>query len=253
MKKIKPLLCRSYGSIPHLLGSNADGDKYVGEGQHRICTLKPRDKKDVISISEKLDGSNVSVAKINGELIPLIRAGYRATDSPRTQHQIFHQWVMQNYDRFDFLEEGERICGEWMMQAHGTLYKLEHIPFVPFDIMIDTQRSGVSIKGIPNRLNYETFNFRLPGWFPRPKLLHIGGPLSIEESLDLLGEFGFHGALERTEGVVYRVEREEKIDFLAKYIRRSPRCNGRYLKDEFGNQKEIWNMNPKEVLKNEGI
>ena len=56
---MKPLNRKSYGSIPHLLGSKLGAtDKYVHEGQHRIMTEKTRDKHDHVIVNEKYDGSN---------------------------------------------------------------------------------------------------------------------------------------------------------------------------------------------------
>jgi len=63
-------------------------------------------------VQEKLDGSNVGVAKLNNQIIPLTRAGYRADTSPYTQHHKFAKWVLKpvNYKRFDLvLNNNERL------------------------------------------------------------------------------------------------------------------------------------------------
>src|SRR6187551_2383478 len=94
VKPLKPLGKPSYGSIPHLPGSRVGpGDYHISEGQARIATEKTRDKHDIVIVQEKLDGSNVSVAKINGEIIPLTRARYTASSSPYEQHHMFDRWV----------------------------------------------------------------------------------------------------------------------------------------------------------------
>ena len=86
----KPLGRKSYGSIPHLPGSRiGPGDHKCSEGQAKIATEKKRDKHDLIIVQEKLDGSNVGIAKINDDIIPLTRAGYLANTSPFIQHQYF--------------------------------------------------------------------------------------------------------------------------------------------------------------------
>ena len=128
---IKPLGIKSYGSIPHLPGSRrGPSDHGCNDGQLRIATSKARDKHDRIIVQEKLDGSNVSVAKVNGIVMPLTRAGYRAEDSIYAQHIRFAEWVYFHQSRFDeLLSEGERVCGEWLYQAHGTRYHLPHEPF----------------------------------------------------------------------------------------------------------------------------
>lgn len=90
MKNEKPLGHRSYGTIPHLPGSRQGRDDVgANEGQHRIACLISRDKNDLVIVQEKLDGSNCAVAKIQGEIITLGRAGYRADTSPFEQHHLF--------------------------------------------------------------------------------------------------------------------------------------------------------------------
>jgi ATP-dependent RNA circularization protein (DNA/RNA ligase family) len=90
-------------------------DHHCHEGQARICTEKPRDKHDFIVVQEKLDGSCVSVAHVNGEIVALGRAGYLAATSPYEQHRMFAQWVFENGVRFaDMLCDGERAVGEWL-------------------------------------------------------------------------------------------------------------------------------------------
>lgn len=215
----KPLGKRSYGSIPHLPGSRRGPKDYgVHDGQMRIATRECRDDKDLVIVQEKLDGSNVGVAKINGEIIPITRAGYKASDSNFKMHHLFGKWVEYNKARFsEVLNEGERICGEWLYQAHGTIYNLPHEPFVAFDIMKSDER-----------LNYSQFSDRLAGKFTVPKLLHCGGPFSISDAIKALGEYGYHGAKDPVEGAVWRVERNGKVDFLCKYVRHE-KVDGCYL------------------------
>jgi len=231
---MKPIAGRAYGSIPHLFHSCANGDKFVGTGQHRIATEKARDKHDLIIVQEKVDGANVAVLKKDKMLIPISRNGHFCKDSTYSQHRIFHNWVMQHWTKFDFLKEGERLCGEWMILAHGTKYDIK-TPFIAFDIIKD----GMGDRKDGYRLSYQAFMERLPKAFAVPKVLHIGGPCPIDKALSELGPLGHCGALEETEGAVWRVERKGKIDFLAKYLRRSPDTIGRYLGHE---TEEIWNV-----------
>ena len=89
-KPDKPLGHRAYGSIPHLPGSRQGrGDKGLSAQQASLLTDKARDRHDVIIVQEKLDGSNVAVANIGGEIVALIRAGYRADGSNYQQHHHF--------------------------------------------------------------------------------------------------------------------------------------------------------------------
>lgn len=237
--KINTTVVRGFSSIPHLIGSHpSKGDKFATEGMTRICTEKPRDKHDTIIVQCKLDGSQTSVQCIDGVLTPIMRTGRPCSQSRFKQHHLFAAWVYANQEHFEFLQEGERLCGEWLIQAHGTRYNLPHIPFVVFDLMTPE-----------TRLTYKEFDSRAPEWFPRPKLLSYGPSVSIEDALLLLGEFGYHGALDPVEGVVYRVERGGKFDFLAKYVKESY-VPGKYL-DLEGNQsaeKILWNVSPKALL-----
>ena len=134
---IKPIGKKAYGSIPHLPYSRlGTGDHHIEEGQALIATKKTRDKNDLIIVQEKLDGSNCSVAKVNGKILALGRSGYLAETSPYEQHKLFAKWVLLNEQRFiTLLNENERVCGEWLAQAHGTIYKLIHEPFVVFDLI----------------------------------------------------------------------------------------------------------------------
>lgn len=222
VRNIKPLGRKSYGSIPHMPGSRlGPGDHKCTEGQKRIATERKRDKHDVIIVQEKLDGSNVGVAKINNEIVPITRAGYKALDSPYEMHHKFHEWVIHHKERFeDVLEDGERICGEWLYQAHGTVYHFTHEPFVAFDIIREEKR-----------LNYAEFSYRVIPYFIRPALVSAGDPVSVEDALAKLGQFGDHGAQESIEGAVWRVERKGIVDFLVKYVR-PDKVDGKYLQGD---------------------
>lgn len=238
-KPEKPLGHKAYGSIPHLIGSRrGPGDIGVNIGQHRICTEKARDKHDVIIVQEKLDGSCVAVANIEGEIIPLIRAGYIASGSNYKQHHLFHDWAMKNRDRFQhLLVNGERVVGEWLAQAHGTKYdiNIHSDPFVAFDIMRGQER-------IPfDEFKERTFNPECD--IVIPATLHEGGPISIEDAMKILGEHGFHGAIDPVEGAVWRVERKGKVDYLAKFVKPSKGADGKYLESVTG-EGPVWNWQP---------
>ena len=227
MDKGKKLLGRgTYGHIPHLIGSKLGcGDHHISIGQTVICTIKLRDCRDVVITEEKFDGSCVAVARKDEVLIPLTRSGYVANSSKWTHHHWFYNWVFEHIDQFGFLREGERLVGEWLAQAHGTRYNLDgRLPFVPFDIISET--NGV----VP----YKEFIERLPAFFPRPKVLSYGAPCSIAEADELLGEHGYYGAIEKAEGVVYRVERDGKLDFRAKWVR-PEKIAGKYLDQDLYN------------------
>jgi hypothetical protein len=233
MSPEKPLGQKAYGHIPHLPGSRLGvGDHHVTEGQARICCEKARDRHDWIVVQEKVDGSNVCVALLNGVLYPLIRAGYTAINSHYEQHHLFAGWAFEREDRFRaVLHEGERLCGEWLAQVHGTRYDLTgREPFVAFDLMTGTTRE-----------THAVFMERVAEHFTTPRVLHTGKPFPLAEALEAIKTSG-HGALDPVEGAVWRAEHRGKVDFLAKYVR-PDKLDGCYLPSQTGGE-SLWNWRP---------
>ena len=222
-KPVKPLNGKAYGSIGHLPASRlGPGDWSMHEGQARICCEKPR-KGDRVIVSEKLDGACMSVANINGEIVPLSRAGYKAEDALYEHLKYFAPYVDNRQHKFStLLSPEERICGEWLAMAHGTLYDASHPNFSPF-IAFDIFRNGKRIlrdEFLERCVDYE---------IKTAHVIHDGDTgLSVDRALELLGGFGFHGATETIEGAVWRVERDGAVDFLAKYVR-GDKVDGKYL------------------------
>ena len=219
---MKPLGHKAYGSIPHLPGSRlGSGDYCCHEGQEAICFNGGRDKRGRahrVIVTEKLDGSNVAVAKKDGHPLALVRAGYLAQSSPRKQHQIFAAWVRRlNWSQ---LPEGWRVSGEWMHQAHGTIYEPD-APLIAFDAFNESN------KRIPHDEQRVLFaSLGLVG----AKVIHDGQDgLSIDDAMGLLGERGFHGAKEQVEGAVWRIETEGAFNFLCKYVRQD-KVDGKYFR-----------------------
>ena len=214
MENIKPLGKKSYGSIPHLSNSKLGiGDHFIHEGQERILTEKPRDKYDRIIVTEKYDGSNVGIAKIDGKIFALTRSGYEAKTSPYKQHHVFNDWVKEREELFfRMLREGERLCGEWMYQSHGMEYEVTGEPIVFFDWF---NSDGT-------RHNYDFFE---TGCF----LEGLNIPRLINDSVRI---FKFDCLIEQLnkksnaiksinnpEGMVFRCERNGEFDFMAKWVR----------------------------------
>lgn len=242
---------KSYSSIGHLPGSRmGEGDRKCNPGQARIVTERPRDKFDNVVVQVKLDGSNVGVLKQDRRIYPITRAGYLAGNSSLLQHQLFAEWVYYHQARFDeLLKEGERVCGEWLLQAHGTRYELKHEPFLAFDIITSGEKKLV-YRDLCDRLK--------PLNFAMPHLIAAGDPISVEEvvaQLDYLFISGKtpHGELDPIEGAVWRSERFgmiEKsknsprhwvVDFLVKYVR-PEKVDGIYLPGlSAGAAKPTWN------------
>lgn len=236
---MKPLGIKNYGSIGHLKNSRmGSGDHYIEEKQGKIATVSCKAngaKIREVFVQEKLDGSNVGIARVGDRIYPLTRSGYVADTSPYPQHHEFHNWVMRQQERFlNLLNDGERVVGEWLYQAHSTKYKLFHEPFVAFDIMVGSER-----------LIYDEFEQRAKSAnLIIPHLIHRGEALSVEEAMQKLGDYGFHGAIDKVEGIIYRVEMLEdknnkkkprQVEFLCKYVR-PDKVDGIYLDEEIYNE-----------------
>lgn len=210
---MKPLKRKNYGSIPHLSNSKlGPGDYYVNFGMECILTEKARDKNDLILAFEKYDGTNIGIAKKNGKIYALTRSGYEAKTSPYIQHHRFSDWVYERQDLFNnILNNEDRICGEWLIQAHGLKYVISGEPIKFFDYFTpDNNRQPFEYL---EELNY-TYNI------PLARLLHSGNPIKV---IDLLNELNKKTndlrSVEAPEGIVYRVERNGEVDFLAKWVR----------------------------------
>jgi hypothetical protein len=205
----------NYSTIGHLPNSRLGrGEHHIPEGQQKIATSQVRDNKDLVIVQEKLDGANVGVVKLNNRLRILSRSGHDCETSIHPTHQYFVKFVKHNYSRFfDMLQEGERITGEWLLVVHGTKYQLPHEPFVAFDFFTPQNE----------RLIYHDFLLRvLPFGFVVPRIIRLGNPISVRKAIEILDKNkSYHGALEdeKIEGLIYRIERNNEVDYLCKYVR----------------------------------
>lgn len=215
----RPLGIKAYGRIPHLPGrarTATDHVVSVGEAARLVHRPWPGDQ---LWVHEKLDGTNLSVARVGDDLLALTRAGHRGQESRRPQAQLFAAWVEHHSERFlDLLAPGERLVGEWLLFAHGTRYQLEHEPFVVFDLMRGRVRSP-----------WLEVRRRIGSVLPTPAV-HATGPADPEQLVQALGGGG-HGALDPVEGLVYRTEREGRVDRVAKWVRLEYRA-GHYFEAE---------------------
>jgi hypothetical protein len=117
------------------------------------------------------------------------------------------------------------------MQAHGTRYNLAHEPFVIFDL----KSAGKFLTCDALKKRAAPFNFITP------RIIHQGKPITVARVLKLLEQSG-HGAIDPVEGAIWRVEREGKVDFLAKYVRPKKKI-GCFL-PELPGQQPVWNWRP---------
>jgi ATP-dependent RNA circularization protein (DNA/RNA ligase family) len=228
------IIDKNYGSIPHLSSSKMfqKADKKINIGQEKILTEKSRDWNDLIIVTEKIDGSNVGIINIKGELFAIGRSGYLCSTSPHEQHLQFDLWLKRNYSKFSWLPNNYRICGEWCIQSHGTIYDItKESPFVAFDIINNENKRIDYIEFISTCNKYDIQNV---------PILHIGQPISIKNAIKKLGA-GHYGKPVYPEGVVYRVQKGKQFDFAAKWV-----CmfkeDGKYLENT------LWNIGVTESI-----
>lgn len=230
---MKPLGRKAYGSIPHLPKSRlGPGDHFIHPGQQTILTEKVRDRHDRIIVTEKLDGACVSVCRKDGEIIAVARSGYLAQTSPHQHLQLFAAWVRDNEDRFFALEEGERLCGEWMAMAHGTIYEPFDEPFIPFDLMAQDKRLPFD----------QMMEVAASADLTPAAVISDGDPMTVEDAVAVIEDGGFHGAIDAVEGCVWRCERRGEFDFIAKFVRHEKQ-DGKYFEQITG-QPPIWLWRP---------
>lgn len=232
--KQKPMLRKCYGSIPHLMSSKfGRDDRGVNAGEERFFVRKSNPGERII-VTEKMDGSCVGVLKKDEEIIPINRAGYRASDSPWDHHKTFAKWAMKNVGVFDaLLDNGTWVVGEWCDMAHGTIYKFQRdrAPFFVFDIMDPGIKNG--------RVLYKELQRRIwqSGLTMVPVLFDSREACSIHQAMKLLGIHGTYNA-DLSEGAVWRREDDVKCIALAKYVRHE-KIVGKYLPSESGKY-PIW-------------
>ncbi len=213
-----------YAKIPHLPGSRTgQADRHIGlVAAKRLLELcNPLER---VIVQEKLDGSNVIVTRQNGVLVALGRDGKACANSRNPLRTAFAAWLSENAIRFTWLEESERLALEWLAVTHGTRYALPHEPVVALDFFT-TDGTRLTHAALLEKI--------APVALPVPRVLHAGSALPLEQALRLLGQYGHHGALEPAEGVVYRLERNEQVLLLAKYVRHGKQ-DGLYLADHIG-------------------
>jgi|GEM_PF-51247 len=192
-RKKKVLPFKAYTSIPHLPGSRlGPSERTIDVNQFNMLTQKAVNKQDVVIVQEKLDGSCVCAYKENGKILALGRDGELASESVNSARQLWSEWVEEHQPRFlALLDEGERVCGEWLAMVHGTRYELTHEPFVAFDIFT-AQNKAISYTELKQRCEKLCFI--------TPYVIHQGAPITVEQGIALLGNKGFHGAIDEPEG-----------------------------------------------------
>lgn len=232
-KSLKPLGAKGYGSTPHLVGSRVGpADSHVDPSLALIMTEKVRHKHDRIIVTEKLDGSCMTVARIGRWVLPINRAGYLVTDSPWPMQHVFADYVADRGDPFtSVLSDGERIAGEWMLQAHGTRYRVVD----PADLF-----AAFAIIGPRGRIPYDEFSSRVDAaGIRRAHVISDGPAMSQAAAVAALGSSGFHDALEQPEGAVWVLETRGEFNCIAKHVIPA-KVDGKYLSGINGGE-DMWN------------
>ena len=216
-----------YPPMLHLPMSNVNpGDRFIDQVCVNILTNKVRDENDTIYINELIDGLHLSVSLTNGTINCERRDGHPITE-PNQEESIFMKWVSKHELRFkQLLEDGQTVHGEWILRAYGTKYAFSGDPYIVFDITKANKQLMTYDEALP-KFTEGKFNIA-------PVLYVDNESVSIETAMDeMLGEYGYAGATDLAEGIVYRCERKGKVDFQAKFVRLG--------KSPIYMDKEVWN------------
>jgi hypothetical protein len=175
----------------------------------------------------------VIVSRVDGLLMALGRDGKLCNNSRNTNRRAFAVWLEQNQHRFDWLFNLERLACEWLPVAHGTRYAFPHEPIVALDFF-DAVGTRATLKELQSKISDSDIRI--------PHVIHVGNAISLQTALEKLGTYGFHGALDESEGLVYRLERVNKLLMLAKYVHHG-KTDGVYLSDHTGLE-DVYNSSP---------
>lgn len=132
---IKHLL-PGYPKIPHLpFNPNlSEGDIVASNDTAKILW-----ESDKIYVQEKVDGSNLGIAVVDGHPVmrnrdKFLSKGERKTGASRQQFKPSWNWFYENKAKFEQLE-GYSIYGEWLLAVHGIHYNQLHDWFYVYDIL----------------------------------------------------------------------------------------------------------------------
>jgi len=224
---------RLYPRIPHLPGSRlGPSERHAATAVVARMTVVAGDGDRVI-VTEKVDGSCVALVGTADGVEARGRDGGPCAASRNDGRRACAAWVEARAARLaaaGAVPLGARLVCEWMALAHGTRYALPHGPLVAIDgFDADGARwPWARVRAIAAALA-----------LPTPTVLHAGGALAIAAALAALGDHGHHGAIDRAEGVMYRLEHGARVIALAKLVRLDKR-DGVLLADHSGGD-HVWN------------
>ncbi len=139
-----------------------------------------------------------------------------------------------NREWLQVLTPGQRIIGDWLGQAHGTRYDIEepHEAFVVFDLMEGQTRQPWSVV-VEAAIHLPV---SLPGYLRTHEPME---PVAAFETL-IAHHIIPMTPPEQPEGVVFRLERRGKVEFLAKWVR-PDFVPGVHL-SEISGEPDVWNF-----------
>lgn len=211
------LIPKNFGHIKHLTGSKMidSGDSLLSiQEQYKYTTCK-RDIHDKVIITEKIDGMNAGVVKINGLLYPISRRGYDVRtlpehfDNSELLAETWLDWVDKHYELYDsMLEEGERLAFENAILQHTLFYEFKGDPV--FLLAKFTAKN----KRINNSSLTELAQSR---GVRQPPILNIGVAVQPQIILEQYPK-GLVGVKGKMEGIVYNYEHQGEHVECAKFV-----------------------------------
>lgn len=217
------LIPSNFSSIKHLSGSKLidDKDSYMSKEGQRKFVEKKLNLLDNIIVTEKIDGMNAGLMRLNNEYYSLSRKGYdirtKILYEDKSINFLFFFWAyycsefVQKY----VLMEGERLVFENAMMIHSLQYDFKKQEPVFLLAVYDKDNK---------RMNYEdTKDIAYFYDVQLPPVLSERLPLKPEEIMKFYDKSPV-GCKGLTEGLVYWYERYNSdthscsYDGLAKYV-----------------------------------
>ena len=215
------LIPSNFSSIKHLSGSRLidDKDSYMSkEGQKKFVEKKLNSLDNVI-VTEKIDGMNAGLIRLNGEYYPLSRKGYDIRNKliyeDNSINWLFFFWsyYCSEFVNSFILMEGERLVFENVMMIHSLQYNFKKLQPIFLLAVFDKDNK---------RKNYEETKRIAESYEAQvPPVLSERLPLKPEEIMKFYDK-SLVGCKGLMEGLVYWYDRfidgEYFFDGLAKFV-----------------------------------
>lgn len=218
---INKLIPNNFSSIKHLSGSRLiDGkDSYMSKECQRKFVERKLNLLDNVIVTEKIDGMNAGLMRLNNEYYPLSRKGYdvrtKILYEDNSINWLFFFWAYycSEFVRGYVLLDGERLVFENAMMIHSLQYNFKKLQPVFLLAVFDKDNK---------RKNYEDTKRIAESYeVQTPPILSERLPLKPEEILKFYNK-SLVGCKGLMEGLVYwydrLVEGDYSFDGLAKYV-----------------------------------